>query len=103
MRQATQLFVLQIKQESQFLSNWRMMAIKLFHSNNSSDRRVTQFIKDVCSGGESIAVILSTLFGFGKRFVRRQQFIIETDDTSEILARKLIENLTYNVSTGLCI
>ncbi len=70
-----------------------------------SDGKVTQFIKDVCSGAESIAVILlqsSTLFCFGKLFVRRrQQFIIETDNTTEILASKLIENLTYNVSTGL--
>ena len=78
--------------------------MKLFNSTNSSDGKVTQFIKYVCSGEESIAVILlqsTTLYCFGELFVRRQQFIIETDDTNEILASKLIENLTYHLSTGL--
>ena len=78
--------------------------MKLFPSTNSSDGKVNQFIKDVCSGAESIAVILhrsSTLFRFGKLFVQRQRFTIETEDTTEILARRLIEKLTYNVSTGL--
>jgi hypothetical protein len=82
------------------------MALKLFPSTstNSIDGKVTQFIKDVCSGGESIDIILyrsSTLFRFGEHFVQRQRFTNETDDTTEILASKLIENLTYNVSTGL--
>ena len=105
MGQATRLFVLQNKQESQILEKCRIMAMQLFPSStNSIDGKVTQFIKDVCSGGESIDIILyrsSTLFRFGEHFVQRQRFTIETDDTTEILASKLIENLTYNVSTGL--
>ena len=50
MGQATRLFVLQNKKESQILSNWRIMAMKLFPSTNSSDGKVNQFITDdVCS------------------------------------------------------
>ena len=80
--------------------------MKLFPSTstNSINGKVTQFIKDVCSGGESIDIILYrsfTLFRFGEHFVQRQRFTIETDDTTEILASKLIENITYNKSTGL--
>ena len=73
-------------------------------STNSIDGKVTQFIKDVCSGGESIAVILhrsSTLFRLGNIFVQRQQITIETNDSTAMLARKLIENITYDVSMGL--
>ena len=104
MGQATRLYVLQNKQESQILDNCRIMAMQLFPSTNSSSGKVNQFIKDVCSGGESIAVILhrsSTLFRFGNLFVQRQQITIETNDTTEMLATKLIEKLTYNVSTGI--
>jgi len=43
----------------------------------------------------------STLFRFEGHFVQRQRVTIETDDTTEILASKLIEKLTYNVETGL--
>ena len=78
--------------------------MKLFPSTNSSDGKVNQFIKDVCSRGDSIDVILhqsSTLFRFGKLFVQRQRFIIETDDTTDTFASKLIKKLTYNVSMGL--
>ena len=39
-------------------------------------------------------------FSFGQLFIQRQQFTIETDDTTEILASKLIKKLN-NVSTGL--
>ncbi len=79
--------------------------MKLFPSTNStSDGKVNQFIKDVCSRGESAAVILhqsSTLFRFGEHYIiQSQQITIETNDTTEILASKLIEKLTYNVSTG---
>ena len=80
------------------------MAMKLFHSTNASDRIVNEFIDNDCSRGERIALILlqsSTLFGFGKLFVQRQQITIETNDTTEMLATKLIETLTYNVSTGI--
>jgi hypothetical protein len=77
MGQATRLFVLQNKQESQILEKCRIMAMQLFPSStNSIDGKVTQFIKDVCSGGESIDIILyrsSTLFRFGEHFVRRQR------------------------------
>jgi hypothetical protein len=59
MGQATRLFVLQNKQVSQFVSKWSGMAMKLFPSStNSIDGKVTQFINDVCSGGESIDIIL---------------------------------------------
>ncbi len=76
MGQATRLFVLQNKQQSQILENCRIMAMKLFPSTstNSIDGTVTQFIKDVCSGGESIDIILYrsfTLFRFGEHFVQR--------------------------------
>jgi hypothetical protein len=105
MGQATRLFVLQNKQESQILEKCRIMAMQLFPSStNSIDGKVTQFIKDVCSEGESIDIILyrsSTLFRFGEHFVQRQRVTIETDDTTEILASKLIEKLSYNVETGL--
>jgi hypothetical protein len=104
MGQATRLFVLQNKQVSQFVSKWSGMAKKLFPSTNSIDGTVTQFINDVCSGGESIDIILfrsSTLFRFEGHFVQRQRVTIETDDTTEILASKLIEKLSYNVETGL--
>ena len=105
MGQATRLFVLQNKQVSQFVSKWSGMAMKLFPSStNSIDGKVTQFINDVCSGGESIDIILfrsSTLFRFEGHFVQRQRVTIETDDTTEILASKLIEKLSYNVETGL--
>ncbi len=79
--------------------------MKLFPSTNSSDGKVNQFIEDICSRGESIDVILhqsSTLFRFEKLLIQRQRrFTIETNDTTEILASKLIEKLTSNVSTGL--
>jgi hypothetical protein len=48
MGQATRLFVLQNKQESQMLEKCRIMAMQLFPSStNSIDGKVTQFIKDV--------------------------------------------------------
>ena len=79
--------------------------MKLFPSTNSSDGKVNQFIEDICSRGESIDVILhqsSTLFRFEKLLIQIQRrFTIETNDTTEILASKLIEKLTSNVSTGL--
>ena len=84
MGQATRLFVLQNKQESQILEKCRIMAMQLFPSStNSIDGKVTQFINDVCSGGESIEIILfrsSTLFRFEGHFVQRQRVTIETDD-----------------------
>jgi hypothetical protein len=104
MGQATRLFVLQNKQVSQIVSMWSMMAMKLFHSTNASDRIVNEFINNDCSRGESIADILhrsSKLFCFGVHFIQRQEITIETTDTTEILASKLIERLSYNVSTGL--
>ena len=43
-----------------------------------------------------------THFNLGKLFVRRQQFTLETDDSTESLASKLIEKLSsYNVNTGI--
>ena len=41
------------------------------------------------------------LFCFEGHFVQRQRVTIETDDTTEILASKLIEKLSFNVDTGL--
>ena len=79
------------------------MKLFSFTTTNYIDGKVNQFITDVCSGGESIDNILHrycTLFRFGEQFVQRQRFNIETDDTTETLAGKLIENLTYNKSTG---
>ncbi len=78
--------------------------MNLFHSTNARDRIVNEFIIKDCSRGESIADILhrsSKPFCFGEHFIQRQQITIETDDTTEILASKLIEKLSYNVSTGL--
>ena len=65
MGQATRLFVLQKKQGSQILENCRKMAKKLFPStttNNYIDGKVTQFINDVGSGGESIDIIFFSIF-----------------------------------------
>ena len=80
MRQATRLFVLQNKQLLQIVTYWSMMAMKLFHSNNASDRIVNEFINNDCSRGESIADILhrsSKPFCFGGHFFQRQQITIE--------------------------
>ncbi len=71
---------------------------------NDSDRIVNEFINNDCSRGESKADILhrsSKPFCFGGHFVQRQQITIETEDTTDTLASKLIEKLSYNVSTGL--
>ncbi len=81
-----------------------MIAMKLFHSTNASDRIVNDFISNDCSRGESIADILhrsSKPFCFGEDFNQRQQITIETNDSTESLASQLIEKVSYNVSTGL--
>ena len=55
--------------------------MKLFNSTDStSDGIVTQFIKDVCSGVESIAVIFlqsSTLFGFGNSLFKDKGLLLK--------------------------
>jgi hypothetical protein len=83
-----------------------MMAKDLFNSRDGYSKEMTRFCNEECKmrDGISITSILqrsSKPLGFASDYVQRYAFRTQSNDTTESLASRLIETLSYDGKAGL--
>jgi hypothetical protein len=108
--QGTRLFFLQNERNHSFLSFFNMMAKQLFNSNSRDgfSNEMTRFCNDECKMSDGISNSITSILqrsskplGFASDYVQRYAFSTQSNDTTESLASRLIETLSYNGKAGL--
>ena len=104
--QGMRLLFLQNEQNLSLWPYFNMMARHIFNSSDGYPQEMTRLYNEDCKmrDGISMTSILqrsSKPLGFKSYFVQRQVFSTQSNDTTESLASRLIETLSYDEKAGL--
>ena len=108
--QGTRLFFLQNERNHFLGSYFNMMAKQLFNSNSRDgfSNEMTRFYNEECKMRDGISNSITSILqrsskplGFASDYVQRYAFSTQSNDTTESLASRLIETLSYDGKAGL--